>query len=119
MGVGAWSFFAESRWFEVTRRQVGIKGLSPGLNGLRIVQLSDIHHGQWMSLAWVRQIIDATNALAPDVVALTGDYVYHGLEYVRPVAMELARLRARVGVLGGERRRGQAGVCQGGDTADR
>jgi predicted MPP superfamily phosphohydrolase len=100
MGVGAWSFFAESRWFEVTRRQVGIKGLSPGLDGLRIVQLSDIHHGQWMSLAWVRQIIDATNALAPDVVALTGDYVYHGLEYVRPVAMELARLRARVGVVG-------------------
>lgn len=99
LGVGAWSFFGEARWFEITRRQIAIKGLSPGLNGLRIVQLSDIHHGPWMSLAWVRQIIDAANALAPDVVALTGDYIYNGVDYVQPMALELARLRARVGVV--------------------
>jgi predicted MPP superfamily phosphohydrolase len=100
LGVGAWSFFGEARWFEITRRQIAIKGLSPGLNNLRIVQLSDIHHGPWMSLAWVRQIIDAANALAPDVVALTGDYIYNGVDYVQPMALELARLRARVGVVG-------------------
>ncbi|MDB5319416.1 MAG: putative metallophosphoesterase [Phycisphaerales bacterium] len=100
MGVGAWSFFGEARWFEITRRQIAIKGLSPGLNGLRIVQLSDIHHGPWMSLAWVRQIIEATNALAPDIIALTGDYIYNGTDYVRPMALELAKLRPRVGVVG-------------------
>jgi uncharacterized protein len=100
LGVGAWSFFGEARWFEITRRQIAIKGLSPGLNNLRIVQLSDIHHGPWMSLAWVRQIIDAANALAPDVVALTGDYIYNGVDYVQPMALELARLCARVGVVG-------------------
>jgi predicted MPP superfamily phosphohydrolase len=99
LGAGAWSFFGEARWFEITRRQIAIKGLSPGLNGLRIVQLSDIHHGPWMSLTWVRQIIDAANALAPDVVALTGDYIYNGVDYVEPMALELARLRARVGVV--------------------
>jgi predicted MPP superfamily phosphohydrolase len=99
IGVGAWGFFGEARWFEVTRTTVPVKGLSPGLDGLRIVQLSDIHYGSWMSIAWVRQIIDATEALAPDVVALTGDYVYRGLEYVRPVARELARLKPRVGVV--------------------
>jgi predicted MPP superfamily phosphohydrolase len=100
MGVGAWGFFGEARWFEITRRQIAIKGLSPGLNGLRIVQLSDIHHGPWMSLAWVRQIIRTTNALAPDVVALTGDYIYNGSDYVKPMALELAKLRARVGIVG-------------------
>jgi predicted MPP superfamily phosphohydrolase len=98
--AGSWSFFAESRWWQVTHRRFPVHGLSPGLHGLRIVQLTDIHHGAWMSLAWVRQIIDATNALAPDVVALTGDYVYHGPQYVRPVAAALARLRPRVGVVG-------------------
>ena len=36
----------------------------------------------------------------PDVVALTGDYVYRGLQYVKPVARELKRLEARVGVVG-------------------
>jgi predicted MPP superfamily phosphohydrolase len=100
MASASWSFFGESRWWEITRRQVPIKGLSPGLNGLRIVQLTDIHHCSWMSLAWVRQIVDAANALAPDVVALTGDYIYHGLEYVRPVASALAQLKPRIGVVG-------------------
>lgn len=100
LGAGAWSFFGEARWFEITRRKIAIKGLSPGLDGLRIVQLSDIHHGPWMARSWVRQIIDAANALAPDVVALTGDYIYHDLDYVVPMAEELARLRARVGVVG-------------------
>ncbi len=100
MGAGAWGFFGQARWFEITHRQIAIKGLSPGLNGLRIVQLSDIHHGPWMSLAWVRQIVESTNALAPDIVALTGDYIYNGTDYVQPVALELSKLRPRVGVVG-------------------
>jgi hypothetical protein len=100
VGVGAYGLLAQSRWFEVTRRQVPINGLPPSLDGLRIVQLTDIHHSRWMSVQWLRQIVDATNALAPDVVALTGDYVYRGLEYVRPAAIELAKLRPRIGTVG-------------------
>jgi predicted MPP superfamily phosphohydrolase len=98
--VAGWGFFAEARWFEVTRRTFPVKGLPPELDGLRVVQLSDIHHSQWMSIKWVRQIVDVTNSLDADVVALTGDYVYRGLEYVRPTAIELARLRPRIGVVG-------------------
>lgn len=97
--MAAYSFFAEPRWFEITHHKIPIRNLSPGLNGLRIVQLTDIHHSQWMSIAWVRQIIDATNALAPDIVALTGDYVYRGIEYVAPVTEELARLKPNIGTL--------------------
>jgi hypothetical protein len=100
LAVGGWGFFAEPRWFEVTRRRVPIKGLARELDGLRIVQLSDIHHSAWMSLEWVRQIVETTNGLCADVVALTGDYVYRGVEYVRPVAAELGRLRPRIGVVG-------------------
>jgi len=100
LGMGSWGLFGEARWFEVTRRQFGVRNLPTELDGLRIVQLSDIHHGAWMSLSWVRQIVEVTNSLEPDLVALTGDFVYRGLEYVRPVARELTRLRARVGVLG-------------------
>jgi hypothetical protein len=99
-GLGAWAFLVESRWFEVTRRQIPIANLPPSLDGLRIVQLTDIHHCRWTSVQWLRGIVDATNALAPDVVALTGDYVYRGLQYVEPAAMELGKLRARIGVVG-------------------
>jgi predicted MPP superfamily phosphohydrolase len=100
VGLGTYALLAQGRWFDVTRRQVPITGLSPALDGLRIVHLTDIHHSRWMSLQWLRQIVDAANALNPDVVALTGDYVYRGLEYVHPAARELARLRPRVGTVG-------------------
>ncbi len=100
MSIGSYGFFAESRWFEVTRRQITIKGLDAKLDGLRIVQLSDIHHGAWMSIGWVKQIVDVANSLSPDLVALTGDYVYRGLEYTEPVAQALSALRGRIGVLG-------------------
>src|SRR5258706_8046980 len=53
-----------------------------------------------MSLAWVRQIVETTNALAPDIVALAGDYIYNGTDYAQPVALELSKLRPRVGVVG-------------------
>jgi predicted MPP superfamily phosphohydrolase len=99
-GLGAWAFLVESRWFEVTRRQIPIANLPPSLDGLRIVQLTDIHHCRWTSVQWLRGIVEATNALNPDVVALTGDYVYRGLQYVEPAAFELGKLRARVGVVG-------------------
>lgn len=99
LATAAYSFFVESRWFEITHRRIGIKNLSPGLNGLRIVQLTDIHHSQWMSIAWVRQIVEAANDLSPDIVALTGDYVYRGVEYVAPVTNELARLTPRIATL--------------------
>ncbi len=98
--AGAWGFFAEARWFEVTRRQIPIRGLAPELDGLRIVQLSDIHHGTWMSARWVQQIVDVSNSLSPDVVALTGDYVYRGSEYAAPVARLLAGLSPRIGTVG-------------------
>jgi predicted MPP superfamily phosphohydrolase len=100
MGVGAWGFFGEARWFEVTRRDFPVRNLPRELDGLRVVQLSDIHHGQWMSMEWVRRILDVAQSLNPDVVALTGDYVYRGLEYVRPMAREFARLRPRIGIFG-------------------
>jgi predicted MPP superfamily phosphohydrolase len=99
LALTSYGLFAEARWFEITRRQIRIKGLSPGLDGLRIVQLSDIHHSAWMTIQWVREIVQAANDLAPDLVALTGDYVYHGLDYVGPVAHELARLTPRIGTL--------------------
>ncbi|MFO0965526.1 MAG: metallophosphoesterase [Gemmataceae bacterium] len=87
------------RWFGVTRRTIPIRDLPPGLDGLRIVQLTDIHHGPWLSRRYVRDVIDADNALDADVICLTGDYVHHSAEYIEPVVAELARLQAKCGVV--------------------
>lgn len=46
----------------------------PGL-GLRIAVLADIHVGEpWMPLDRVTEIVEATNALRPDLILLLGDY---------------------------------------------
>ena len=102
-GVAAtagYSMLVETRWFQITRRTHAIRGLPPELSGLRLVQLCDIHHGPSMSLHYVREVIAATNALKPDLILLTGDYVHRSPAYIDPVARELAELRANVGIAG-------------------
>jgi predicted MPP superfamily phosphohydrolase len=92
--------FVDREQFIITRRTVPIRGLPPTLHGMTIAQLTDIHHGPWTSLAYVRRIVDTTNALNPDLIALTGDYILYSPTYVRPVTTELTGLRAKIGILG-------------------
>lgn len=54
---------------------IPIEGLDPALEGLRIVQISDLHVGVSIRGAYVRHVVRMANALAPDLVALTGDFV--------------------------------------------
>ena len=97
-GLG-YALVVEPRWFRVTHRVLPIADLPGPLDGLRIVQLTDIHHGPWLALPYVRQVVDAANALEADLLVLTGDYVHHSPAYIQPVAAELARLRARIGAV--------------------
>jgi hypothetical protein len=95
----AYAFAAEPRWYTVTRRTFPVRDLPPSLDGLRLVQLTDIHHGPWLSLGYVREVVRACNALRPDLVLLTGDYILQSSVYVRPVVEELAQLRPALGTL--------------------
>src|SRR5262249_47302179 len=80
------------------RHVVHLRGLPAAFAGLRVVQLSDIHHGLYMPLQAVERAVEAANALQPDVAALTGDFVTFSREYVAPVARSLSRLRASLGI---------------------
>ncbi len=90
--------FAEPYQLSVERRAVGLKRLPRRLDGLKVVQLSDIHHGPFTSRAQIERAVEVANSLQPDIVALTGDYVSHERAYVQPCAEMLGRLRARRGV---------------------
>lgn len=89
-----------TRHFQITRRTFPIRDLPPGLAGLRIVQLSDMHHGPWIPIEHVRTIVETANGLAPDVILLTGDYVHRSAAYITPVVNALAKLRATIGIVG-------------------
>ena len=66
--------------------------------GFRLVQLTDIHVGPTIGRAFVEDIVRRTNALAPDLIAITGDLVDGTVEQLRDAVAPLADLRARHGV---------------------
>ena len=90
--------FAEPYLLSVEETAISLRRLPPALDGLRVVQLSDIHHSPFTSREQIERAVEAANRLDPDIIALTGDYVSHEREYAAPCAELLGRLRARCGV---------------------
>jgi len=83
---------------QVSHHTVEMPRLPQEFSGLRLVQLTDIHHGLYTSLEEVERAVEVANELEPDLVALTGDFVTNSPNYIAPVARALARLRAPLGV---------------------
>ena len=52
---------------------VPMSSIPPGLDGLRIVHLSDIHVGSTINAQDVAKIVAETNAQNPDLIVITGD----------------------------------------------
>ncbi len=88
----------ESDQLSVERVTLPIKNLHPALEGLRIVQLSDIHVGPYTKADFVQKAVTLANGLNPDVTVLTGDYVWHDAESMFELSPVIAQLNARYGV---------------------
>lgn len=85
---------------EVKRGEVQLPELSPALEGFTIVQLSDLHVSLLFRLERVKAIVDAVNALSPDLVAITGDWVDGDVADRAADLAPLANLSAPYGVWG-------------------
>ncbi len=83
---------------EITQTDIWLRRLSAAHDGLKIVQLTDIHHSLFTPLDEVERAVHLANLQRADVVALTGDYVTLSASYIWPVARALGNLRARLGV---------------------
>lgn len=89
---------AEPYRLSVEHQTIRLRRLPRSLDGLRIVQLSDIHHSPFTGSTQIKHAVETANNLAPDIIALTGDYVSHERSYAAPCAEMLGHLRARYGV---------------------
>jgi len=76
---------------------VPIDDLPAALDGLTIVQISDIHVGPTIKARYVDAIVDAVNRLEPDVIAVTGDIVDGSVAQLASHTEPLRRLTARYG----------------------
>jgi predicted MPP superfamily phosphohydrolase len=75
-----------------------IKGLRPGLEGFKIAQITDIHLEPYTQVSLVEKAVQMTNQLHPDVVVLTGDFVWRWAESAFELGQALSGLNPRLGV---------------------
>jgi uncharacterized protein len=92
--VGLW----QARCPRVKNVVIGIDGLPDELDGYRIAQLSDIHVGATIQRRFVEALVEKTNELNADAIAITGDLVDGYVDDLRDQVAPLGDLRARDGV---------------------
>jgi hypothetical protein len=105
LGLGLDAFWIEPARLVVNRQELRVPNWPAALSGLRIAFISDLHVGSphW-GLQHLRELVQRVNAERPDLILLGGDYLINGIWFgdhvaAQPIATELARLQAPLGVL--------------------
>jgi uncharacterized protein len=62
----------------ILTRTIALANLPGAFQNYRIVQISDIHFDEFTEPAFLARIIARVNALAPDLLLLTGDFISYG-----------------------------------------
>jgi uncharacterized protein len=86
--------------FRVSEVPVSIPNLPKDLQGLRIVQITDIHLSPFLSERELARAIDAANETRAHIALVTGDLITRTGDPLDACLRQLARLRAEAGVLG-------------------
>lgn len=74
-GIGIWPRYIEPQLVLTTQIRMFLKGLK---TSKRIVQISDLHFGKHSSEKFFKRVLERVNALTPDLIVLTGDFICHG-----------------------------------------
>lgn len=98
--TAVYGYAKERLQFTVRRVDVPIANLPTALDGFQIVQLSDIHIGDFMSPEEIRRAVDMANELRAHIAFVTGDFITNGHDPLETCIAELSRLKAPLGVWG-------------------
>jgi predicted MPP superfamily phosphohydrolase len=92
--------YGMSNRYKYKIRNVSIKfpTLPPSFNGLKIVQISDVHSGSFSNIEAVQLGIDMINAQKPDVVFFTGDLVNNKADEMTNYISVFKKINAPMGV---------------------
>lgn len=97
-GIGIWPRYIEPRLLEITRINLPIANLPQALKGFKILQFSDLHWSGLFSASLQKKMIRKMNALKPDLIVFTGDFICRSkLENQEGLRSTLRALKAKVG----------------------
>ena len=89
---------------DVIEVDIELDNLGWDFHNFRILNLCDIHMGQWINPEYLDDLIDYVNTLNYDIVTLTGDYVSYVIDgYDEALKKSLGKLKSpggKFGVLG-------------------
>jgi uncharacterized protein len=109
LALGADATLLEPNHPRLVRVEIPLRRLPAEFDGLKIVQLSDLHYDPYFSAGPIAAAVRMTNVLAPDLVVVTGDFVslsalgarklsVRAAHRSEPCAQLLLALRARYGI---------------------
>ena len=96
--LSAFSLVKGLRQVTVKPLTIALKRLPASLDGLRVVQITDLHIGPLIHEHWLQQVVDQVNDLKPDLIVLTGDVVDGSVDELKKDVAPLAQLKAALGV---------------------
>lgn len=92
--------FVQRTDFRVREVGLPVPNLHPDLQGLRLVQFSDIHLSPYLSETEFARAIGQAAELRPHLVLVTGDMISAGGDPLEACLRQIARLRPEAGFLG-------------------
>ncbi len=78
-GIGASAYITriEPYWLSTSAVTIPLRHLPPAFDGFTIAHISDLHMGDWITAAQLEEVVARVNAMAPDLIAVTGDLASH------------------------------------------
>lgn len=83
---------------KVREQEIFLPHLPINFEGLKVVQISDLHLGGWRDNAPLEESVARINELEPDVIFITGDLVNRTVEEALPFKNILQQLKAPGGI---------------------
>lgn len=100
LGAMWWGALVTPYTVNVERVNIESAKLPASFDGMRVVQISDLHLGTYgTDTTAVSTFVDSVNALKPDIIFFTGDLVSRRTSEAEPFKHVLARLHAPHGVI--------------------
>jgi uncharacterized protein len=84
--------------FRLRRLDLSIPSLPRDLDGLTIAHVSDMHVGEWTHGPILQHMVEVTNSLKPDIIAVTGDLINFQLSELPGAIALIKKMEARYGL---------------------